>query len=237
MTGLTCRDGQLYHHGHPVDAVPITLALKEFITFLGSDPVMLMGHNIRSFDCPILVNAITACGLEDQLALSVAGFLDTLRLFRATKPGLDSYQQESLYRYMFKEEYEAHNALADVTALQRIVKHALPGPKDVLKHTFHLDYVVAMHQYNQQKEANLKTWRPLIERSVVSETMAKQAAGSGLKVDHLMIAYRNEGAVGVEKLLSDVTSEGKPRVTNRKAILAKIVGYCKELAGMCGCLW
>ena len=59
---------------------------------------------------------------------TVHGFLgstlDELVSFKSTHKGLQSYKQESLYEHIGGKTYVAHNALADVVALQEILTAA-----------------------------------------------------------------------------------------------------------------
>ena len=77
ITGLCCRNGKLYHNGTEVKALPIKDALKGLFEFLGSsDRNIIYGHNIQSYDCHILLNALNACGMTDTLHSHLEGFVD-----------------------------------------------------------------------------------------------------------------------------------------------------------------
>ncbi|RUA04963.1 MAG: hypothetical protein DSY43_05560 [Gammaproteobacteria bacterium] len=65
----------------------------------------------------------------------------------------------------------------------------------------------------------------MINQSVVSKGMAGKAAASGLTFHHLNVAFKREGPVGIESLLSETTVEGKVRVTKSKNIIAKLVSH------------
>nr|KAG5704822.1 hypothetical protein BaRGS_015205 [Batillaria attramentaria] len=112
------------HRGAPVLSLPLKEALERFLDFLGAEPVVLFGHNCKRFDCPVLFNAAKACGRLEDLQKKVAGFVDTLPLFREGHRGLKSYKQELLYEHYFQESYSSHDAAADALALERLVKAA-----------------------------------------------------------------------------------------------------------------
>ena len=56
-----------------------------------------------------------------------AGCVNTLPQFRATCNDLSSHKQCKLYEHLFDSTYDAHDTLADVKALQKIVGKTLPG--------------------------------------------------------------------------------------------------------------
>ncbi|KAL8608206.1 hypothetical protein ACOMHN_016661 [Nucella lapillus] len=128
VTGITCDGQQLYHHGAPVPFLTIRPALEGFITFLEQGkPVVLLGHNIKLFDCPILLNALQCCNLVERFQAAVYGCVDTLPLFREINPGLKNHNQAALYKHYIGLQFPAHDARDDVRALQKIVNRANPN--------------------------------------------------------------------------------------------------------------
>ena len=86
-------------------------------------PVVLSGHNIKSFDCPLLMNALESTGKTAEILQCISGFLNTKKLlFRNAFSGLSSYSLSELITYVTGSDYGAHDALEDVLALQRLVK-------------------------------------------------------------------------------------------------------------------
>lgn len=120
VTGLALNGTTLHHNGKAVKAVSIQEALQDLISFRGNlpskKPKILVGHNIKSYDCPILMNALRNCNIEDRFEEEVIGFLDTMKLFRLSFPSQKSYSQQHLSKVLLAEDftYEAHNALEDV---------------------------------------------------------------------------------------------------------------------------
>ena len=83
--------------------------------------VILLGHNIKAFDIKHLSRHIT----DDQLAeiiVMIAGFIDSLPLYKSLYPELTSRSQENLYRSLVGGSYDAHNAPYNVNALSKIVR-------------------------------------------------------------------------------------------------------------------
>ncbi len=114
--------------------------MDQFLEFLRRQeaPVVLVGHNIKKFDWPFLRKAADVCGLLDSLVQLAPSCLDTLLLFRETHKGLDSYKQEKLYADFVKGTYDAHDAMGDVCALQRLLPHAMASPEKEEQCTFEL---------------------------------------------------------------------------------------------------
>lgn len=63
---------------------------------------------------------------------------------------------------------------------------ASPSLDIVRELAFSAAYVKAGRSYSLQKAANYETLEVLVEHKVLSETMAKKMAGSGLNYEHLV---------------------------------------------------
>ena len=175
----------MFYRDQPVHSVSCKLALQEFIDFLGDKPVILVGHSIKAFDCHVLLNAAKACGVQEQLHNYVAGYLDTLPYFRNEHKGLQSYKQEHLFQHFIGEDYDAHNALADVVALMRIIDHVSPTTETQNLYTFQHKYILQVQQQVATRKTKMVTYKSLISEKVFSKGMAEKAAGSGLTANHL----------------------------------------------------
>jgi DNA polymerase III epsilon subunit-like protein len=230
VTGLKVRGQQLFHKGKPVSSLSIKDALQSFIGYLESHPaqVILIGHNIKVFDCHVLMNALQSCHLQTQFCASTAGYLDTLLLFKLIKPGLESYTQVNLAKSLLGEDqcqYEAHNAFHDVRALQLIVESQSVSPEAKMKATFGHKYVLDALQYSNDININIGSFDILVKQKVISHCIARKIAGSGLCYEHLAIVYHRNGEDGVRNLLTE-TDQSRVRVTRSAKI---IQGICKFL--------
>ena len=82
---------------------------------------ILVGHNIARFDIPVLLNSCKTVGIS--LDTSVKGCIDTLniagRLFTKGKD-VSNFKQNTLVTELLNQTYDAHNAVADVEALQQL---------------------------------------------------------------------------------------------------------------------
>ncbi|XP_025113094.1 uncharacterized protein LOC112575437 [Pomacea canaliculata] len=219
------HEGRLYLNDQPVDAVNIRQALSEFLEFVGDDPVVLFAHNCKWFDALVLFNAMEACGLLAEFESKVTGFVDTVPLFKAVCPGLDSYKQSALYDHFFRESYAAHEAMSDVRALKRLLDLRCVTRDAICLHSFGLDYVHQVVRRRRETYRNLQSWKPMIKARSVSLNMAKRAAKSGLRVHHLRLAYRRHGLTGVYLVLQQRTADGTARVTCTPKFLEQISSY------------
>lgn len=109
---------------------------------------LLVGHNARAFDVPVLLRALERRGLRGALEDAVCGAVDSLALSRdlLRDRGLSSFRQGALVRQLLGEDYTAHDALQDALALQRLVLQGLkPRAEDLQRHTFSLGEVRSGH--------------------------------------------------------------------------------------------
>lgn len=96
--------------------------LDSFLKFLEKyTNVILAGHNIKIFDCPILFRALESCSLMSNFSRRVKGFLDTKLLFQISHPNLCSYKQQSLVSTLLGCTYGAHDAVEDILVLQKLL--------------------------------------------------------------------------------------------------------------------
>ena len=141
LTKITCKDQEMFSKGEPVESVSLKCCLDDFCDFLGDDQCVLVAHN-AIFDATILALSAESAGVVDELKAKVAGFLDTLRLFRKTFRGLDGkYSQPALVEHFMHESYDAHNAVNDTQALMKLVLHCKLDWVTKLRHTFNWDFV------------------------------------------------------------------------------------------------
>ncbi|KAJ8249270.1 hypothetical protein GJAV_G00233000 [Gymnothorax javanicus] len=141
ITGFSVRRRHLYRHGHALPIVPHGQALVAFLAFLRMlGRPLLVGHNIRRFDCPVLARALDEWHLRAAFLEVTSGFLDTLPLARdiLRDRGQQSYSQESLVKAVLGVSYPAHDALEDVRALQSLYQALQPTAAQIIRHTFTL---------------------------------------------------------------------------------------------------
>lgn len=77
-------DGKMFHDDKEVDAVHLVAAIEALLNFFTKfqSKVVLVGHNVKSFDCHIFLNSLQNCGKTQEIGNCVARFVDTKQLFK-----------------------------------------------------------------------------------------------------------------------------------------------------------
>lgn len=230
ITGITCKDGSLYHHKKKVEAVTQEKALQLFVNWLTSNKhVTLVAHNCYLFDSKRLLGVARRHGVEASLNSVVGGFIDTLPLFKKIYPNLENYKQVTVVANMLKETYEAHDALQDVKALQKLVTKNQDIEFDILQeYSFSLQSLRELMDYEEKGRHRAKTLNPLVISGSLSSEMAKTIGKSGLHFEHLKAAFAKGGRDRMIEILTQPDRNGKPRATSRKAIIEKICHFFAE---------
>ena len=133
---------KLLKENQPVERVSLDKALQEFHTFLSQvkcstqkdSSIILIGHNSSTFDTPILLRRSNE-NFRGKLSNLNVYFGDSQilvkHLLKDKHPALQLSEstscksnQSALYSHLFKEEFEAHDALEDVKALKKILFHS-----------------------------------------------------------------------------------------------------------------
>ena len=95
---------------------------------------MLLAHNGKNFDFPVLMFHILKEGLYDEFSSVCATACDSLLIFRGrekqeskgesrrkeTAKKKKSFSQESLVKEHLGKDYNAHNAISDVILLEQL---------------------------------------------------------------------------------------------------------------------
>ncbi|VDI06984.1 Hypothetical predicted protein [Mytilus galloprovincialis] len=191
ITGLTFDFScdQMYHHGKPVKSRDIQIVLLEFIEFISKKKKpILFGHNIASFDIPILMNKLRQHSLLSEFMLHIYGCIDTIKLARRKFKTKDigNHKQQTLVTKLLGVEYDAHNACADVTSLFQLLAHFEYSEKDV----FPFNSALLTDSYI-----------PLIRASRITKLTARKLAHSGLCLKHLQLAFNRDSENGLKSIL------------------------------------
>lgn len=139
VTGFKVRRCRLFRHRRPMLTNSLKEALVSFITFLRMfGRPLLVGHNIRRFDCLVLARVLDEFGLKAAFQAGILGFLDSLPLTRLLlkDSGVHSFKQENLVKTVLGLSYAAHDALGDVQALQKLYWALRPTASHIQQHTF-----------------------------------------------------------------------------------------------------
>ena len=116
------------------DNVTAKYAASKIVEFVkqamsGDTPVILVAHNGNSFDHDRLLSFLERNHELHELSesfpetLFLGGSLPTVRKLKV-KLDLPSCKLSDVYRKFFAEDFAAHDAVADVTALGRIIFHS-----------------------------------------------------------------------------------------------------------------
>lgn len=222
----------MYHHGKRVDSKSISTAVDMLLDFCQTfqKKIILVGHNVESFDSPILMYALDRCKKLESFTNIVDGFLDTLKFFRIERPGLSSYRQEYLCKNLAGIDYDAHDALSDVLSLQSLINFLNIGLENVNARTASLTSVSAVdfYRYSNVVQSNLPSLQPLIGQKIISCPIAKKIAGSGLQLKHLELAYSRDPVEGIYSLFSEQCGKSV-RVSKSRKVTGKLVEYFASL--------
>jgi DNA polymerase III alpha subunit (gram-positive type) len=190
----------MYAKGKEVHSVSIHQALLDLIEYLKSkNQPILVGHNIKSFDIPILSRLITEFGLLPTFLNLISACIDTLKLAKKVVPKseITNYKKTTLVKKMLGIEYEAHDALEDVKSLHQLFQEKL---RSYCRNTDLFPFN-EMHLESSYKEA--------IQGKKISKTAARRLANSGLGLNHLRLAFRRNPDDGVKSVLLERGFQGR----------------------------
>ena len=175
VTHLTVRKGKLYRMGEPVDAVEMKDALQKFVNWIKAKNKKedLFAHNANAFDSKLIICTLMRCNLLNPFTECVAGFVDTLSLFKNVLPERKTYSQESLVTDLLGISYGAHDSLDDVRAFQKLVSHVNVNSKEISESRFTVDYALESTKDCVNRATNIHTLQTLIVAKVVSKEMAE----------------------------------------------------------------
>lgn len=195
VTGLTfsLKDNQLYKHGKKVGSTNIHKALLDFIEYLSSvGKPLLVGHNIMSFDIPILYNRLHEFGLCGVFVNVVRGCIDTLKIARRTytKAEVGNYKQITLVEKLLQKTYSAHDAQEDVSLLYELFSKKLSNYSS--GDIYAVNYHTVLNSYKQ-----------MISKNVISTHSSQLLAQAGIAPHHLRLAHERDPSNGVKVILRD----------------------------------
>lgn len=214
---------QMVKGGQAVDTVPISECLIEFTEWLKSinHSAVLLAHNGRTFDMPLLLKSLINNGLNDRIPEHILGFVDTLPILKVALPGKPSYKLCLLH----EGQFEQHNAMADVRALAALMQSTRVS-SDLMSNNSVT--IASAFEIIQTRFKTLHACRELEQNlcleGTISKSMARKIANSGLRYSHLKLAHERNSKSGLYSLLSEKT-ENTIRVTNRKSIIDNLVKH------------
>ncbi|XP_059191720.1 DNA polymerase III subunit epsilon-like [Centropristis striata] len=137
VTGFTASNNRLLLNGSPLATVPLDDAVTSFLDFLRSfhTPVLLVAHNARGFDAPVISRVIRELSLLQEFRQVVTGFVDTIPLSKNLFPNLGRYSQKYLVDHFLARSYDAHNAVEDASMLQELFNSWSPEESNISRAT------------------------------------------------------------------------------------------------------
>ena len=222
-TGLTFIGGVLKLNGDPVETTSVAEGLHLFLEFVSQHPNSVMiGHNIQSFDIPILINQLSKHNMMKKFQSSVCGFIDTLKLSRRVYPKAEvgNYRQENLVKKLLGQTYSAHNALADVEILQKLFC-------DKLKGHCKSDDVFTLSYYSCRSSLD-----PLVQLKVISFATMKKLITNSLDLSKLILIHSCDQETGIRNVFSETqlhADSKKCRISKSKNVIDKVVQYLSNL--------
>ena len=120
---FTHVNGQLHYKRNPVETVPITDALQQFMEFLQEIPKpILVGHYSKKFDLPFLRFYLKENGMWETFLSVVVGYVDTWIVFRQEFPNRTSYKQVDLVRSLLGEEVRSPQCTRGCQSITKTIK-------------------------------------------------------------------------------------------------------------------
>ncbi|VDI35108.1 Hypothetical predicted protein [Mytilus galloprovincialis] len=120
---LSFERNQMYCHGVPVESVCIRTALLQLIEMIQKKSRPLpVGHNIHSYDVPVLRNLLHEFNLLSSFDDLIYGCIDTLKIAKREIPKADvqNNKQQTLVQKFLEIVYDAHNSEDDVRSLYKL---------------------------------------------------------------------------------------------------------------------
>lgn len=213
-------------HGIQVEHCSITQAVKDLIAWLRTNNFknnIMIAHNGRKFDFPILMHSLDNIGMVDEFCAVVQACADSLKLVKLKLPRRSSYAQEELVREVLQKSYNAHDAVADVIALSELLTTLKVAQNELMKNCFPTKDIYMNILFNREKERNIKSLEILQARSVMKRPTCENAAGSGLSLKHLRLIHKRQGEDGLRDTFVGKNSAGRARVTACKRTLEDVI--------------
>ncbi|CAH0548036.1 unnamed protein product [Brassicogethes aeneus] len=224
---LTNIGEELFFHGIQIPSVPLQAALKKTLDFLltTNKPCVLVAHNVN-FDSTRLINALLKTGQIEEFSKIIFGFVDTLPLFR----NMLNRQNNCSLGFLAKEANikacGAHDALADVLILQKLIKHHQISDEQLLSQVSQFNYEVSKQIAKNHARMILKTLSPL--EGTVSEGMMNKMAAAGIDFPTIIDTYITLGEDGIYMLFTELVTE-KPRVTKSRRIINSVTSFLQNI--------
>lgn len=229
LTKMRTRNGHLYFSGKQLQTTPPKDAARQFLDFLKkfASQVLIVGHNVLSFDAPRILKFLTQQGQElaKEFVDLVFGFTDTMTII---KQGTVSKLSLLAQTYLTGPEWKsviAHDALGDCIFLDGLLKHFKVSETKLKEKVLPVRDFLERQVQNRRRKVNTPELL-VLESTGVSKFMIKRMASMNVTLEELRTEYAKGQRRALEVCLA-VSVNGKPRVTAKKYILDKVEAYLK----------
>lgn len=226
--GLTFVNGQLELHGKTV----ITVALQEAVvslyrfSFLFNRKCILTAHNC-TFDYTRLMRDIEKTFMDIYFKTIFSGFADTLPLIRAAT-GLNKAgdnKLENLGKRLGIQGFQAHDALGDVSILEKVVSKLGINEDLIIQSSLKWDDIKQKSLSSHKCQSLRKSYKVLSK--CVSVKMRKRMIASDISYKMIIDIYKQEGEDGITRLFG-ADENGKVRVTKSIRVITKLCDFFKN---------
>lgn len=201
LTGIEVHGLTMYFNLVPVESTSCERAVDEFLAWLKKyKSPLLVAHNAK-FDARILVSTMCRLKMDDYLK-DIAGFSDSINLFKKEYPGRGSYKLESLSTDLMEQQFEnMHNAEVDVNILIALLKRVSNVHEKLIDISFSTESVLVNNQKLINKKMYLSSFSGLINEEVLSKTQCSNLAAQGICEFHISLASKRAGTEGIKNML------------------------------------
>lgn len=259
VTGIVVKyagnDRYLTHYGKCVKALTYREGITAFYHHLSelstlAKHTVLIGYCSKVFDVPVLCNSFQQFGISgDKLDRLGICFADSYPFLKGslTSSSMDANSPRSaslsnIYKTMFGEPFQAHNAVNDVDVLSRIIFDSpskLP-PNLLLSQASTAGSAFAVMKFFEAKAVLMNTMNSrlysdlpgLSSKLPITRYMADKIASSGLGYKDLKRIHKKYGKAGIENVCRTIveSDDGKRshRVTNNENIIQAICSHFEE---------
>ncbi|XP_024876925.1 uncharacterized protein LOC112457860, partial [Temnothorax curvispinosus] len=202
---LTVENKELNLHGQQVVTTPRRVAILWFLEFIKPGPTILVAHNSRRFDTPMLLRELQNLGLMVEFRSIACGFSEEFIGDNASAG--------------------AHNRAVDVRILEDIRVVGITN-EELRGGSISIEMTFIEEAQNPKTKLNKNSFDCIKEG--VSAGMKTKMAKAGLTFSHLKESFLEGGEDAVTVLLaSDVN--GHPRITKNKKVIQRIITQIKNV--------
>lgn len=223
VTGLTKNGRQLFLHGDLVATLAHQKAALKVLEYLESfgKKVILIAHNCN-FDSDRLVRFFQKLSLLSSFQRVVAGFLDTLSIFRKKFPDRSNHKLCDLGKDLLNISVKnAHNAMVDVDVLERLTVKYIAWV-DFSGKEFTVQDVLTRMQMLADEKVCSPTYAPM--SSVITKVLIKNLSRHNINFNAL-VDKSMEGDNRVKEFLT----EGENPLVEKTVVVNKIIDYFHDL--------